>query len=103
MCGMEFGIESRDGYGCTTTDRNLVNDVARSRREENDVARTPIAAAGTGRITQTSHHACADVQDSEFAVGEEANTGAVGRPEGIHGTVSASDDSFDARAQGTEP
>jgi hypothetical protein len=34
---------------------------------------------------------------------EETYTGTVGRPAGIHGTVCAREDSFDARTQGTEP
>src|SRR5580692_10853451 len=74
MCRVKFGIELGDGRGSATGDGNLMDNVARARREENDAVGAPSAAAGRGRVAQTANHTGVDLQGFQFAVGEEAHT-----------------------------
>src|SRR5713226_10093363 len=103
MCGVEFGIELGDGSGSTAGDGNLMDNVARARREENDAAGAPRAAAGRGCVAQTANHTGVDLEGFQFTVGEEADARAVGRPERIHGAMSPGKSAFRSCAERAKP
>jgi hypothetical protein len=97
--GVEFGVDGCDSGGGAPIGRDLEDSVARRGSEEDDAARAPGATAGRGRVAEDANDAGSEVERFDLKVGEETDTGTIGRPEGIDTTVSAGEDAVCAGAQ----
>src|SRR5262249_6479128 len=82
MGGVEFSIELGDRGRSPSRGGDLVQGVAHVRGKDDDVARAPGTAPRGRCIAQTANRSGGDVEGLKPAVGKEAQTRAVWRPEG---------------------
>jgi hypothetical protein len=71
-----------DRSGLASAFGDAINRVVNAGSKENHAVAVPSAAAAIGSIAENLYHAAGSVDLLQFAVGEEAEEFAVGRPEG---------------------
>jgi len=103
MGGVEFDVELGDRGGRAAAGGNLVDDIARRRSEQDDAAGAPGATARGRRVAKSADNTGGHFESLEFAIGEEADAGTVGSPEGADAAARTGQGALCAVAKGAEP